>query len=485
MRTLALLAGLGVGAVALLAGGLVARAPSEPWQAPAVDVADLPVNAYVVAGAVSDFLKIDTQQPPGPNSWRTVRRAPDSEDTMPAWVAFLDKRYLTPLDLSWRMVAGALVIDVPSPDDRAPVVWLSHVDVVPIGDAAAWTHPPFAGTRADGFVWGRGAADNKAALITQLEALRAAEERGVVPSRDLVIVVTTDEEISGATAKTLAESHLAELGDPEVLIDEGSFVLPDFLPGATVGAVAVAEKTFVTYELTVPGRDGHSSMPDGDSALDQLTIALDRLRTWETPDRLPPPLIEAFKRLAPSRGFPESLALGNADLLSPVLLGIVQGTPAGNAVTRNTVAATVVDAGTKDNVLPYSARALVNARLLPDQDVEAFTAELVAQIGNPRIRVETLAWPAQATVTSHETDTFHAIEAALAWVDPATIVVPSQTPGTMDARFFSAAGLDTYRIHPFLMPSDERRRLHALDERISEDNLVRGVRFYWALMQQL
>lgn len=224
-------------------------------------------------------------------------------------------------------------------------------------------------------------------------------------------------------------------------------------------------------------------MPTGRSAIDRITAALERLRTWETEAELPAPFVEAFQRAAGSRPFPESVALANADILGPVLLPIVQKSPGGNAVTRDTVAATIVHSGSKDNVVPAVATASVNARLLPATDPEEFLARLTDRIADPTIEIKARGWPALAQISPTDTDTFRAIEKALRYVEPTVIPVPSQTPGTMDARFFSEAGVTSYRIHPFIMSPDERRRLHAVDERISLENLHRGVRFYWALAQ--
>lgn len=481
--TVLALGGLTLAGLTLRAGQ---RAPGP------VDAPDRPppaVDGERVAEALAAYLRIDTQRPAGPDSWpvRTVvvddTTEPPTVRSRPAWIAHLEDGWTTPLGLRTARLGEGFAVFVDTPDPRPPVLWLSHVDVVPV-DAEDWTVPPFEGRIDDTWVWGRGALDNKASTICQLEALRLLTEAGLTPSRDLVLLVTPDEETSGATAQAAA-ADLAALGNPEVVIDEGSYVLPDFLSDLTVAAVAVAEKTYVSYDLTVRVDGGHSSMPRGASSIDVLTAALQRIATWETEDGLTDVFVEAFRRLGPHRAYPESIALGNADLLGPVLLPIVQRTAAGNAVTRDTIAATIVQAGVKDNVIPTTARATLNARLLPTTDPEDFLARLTARVADERVVIEASAWPANAGISRWDTPTFEAVERSVHAILPDAVVIPSLTPGTMDARYFAAQGLTAYRFHPFVVDAEERARIHGVDERIHRDDLTRGVQFYWSLAQAL
>ncbi len=485
MRRVLAVAAVGIGLVGAAVGGLAFRAQGVAWAPPAFDGFSPEVDAAAVAARVATYVRFDTQQPPGPDSFARLVLEDGSPGRL-AWQDFLLTTYLEPMQLRGAGEDGPLVAFVDTPDDRPPVLFLHHADVVPVDGEAGWTYPPFAGTVADGFVWGRGALDNKSALICQLEALRALRDAGMTPSRDLVILVTHDEEVAGQDAARFATPEgLAALGNPSVVLDEGSYVLPDFFPDQLVAAVAVAEKTYVSFRLTVDKPGGHSSMPTGDSATDRLLAALDRLRRWETPDAVPPPLVEGLRRLGSATPGLKGMALANADLLAPLLLGTVQASPAGNAVTRDTVAITILDAGVKDNVVPSQATAVVNARLLPGKTPEAFQAELEAVLDDPLVQITAEGWSATAQPSDWSIPEFEAIEAALAHAVPGAVVIPSQTPGTMDARYFSAAGLPTFRIHPYVLPSAERERLHGTDERVSFEDLERGVRFYAALMQRL
>lgn len=495
-----ILGGVAVVVVVALAG-LTLRASGPGWERPEVVPAVEAVDADDVAAKLASLLRVDTRQPPGPPGWDRVSPSVDAgadeddaadaaepEPGEPAWVALLRETWLDPLDLRWERFGEGLAVFVDADDPRPPVLWLSHVDVVPVDDRELdrWSYPPFDGTVADGFVWGRGALDNKASIVCQLEALAWLKASGRSPSRKIVMLITPDEEVSGATAQLGASPEgLARLGGPNVVIDEGSFVLPDFLPGSLVGAIAVGEKTFVSYDLVVEGDGGHASMPTGQAPADVLVDALARLRAWRTPAGLTPVFLEGFGRIAPYRGFVERVLLANADLLQPLLLPRVQASPAGNAVTRDTFALTILDAGVADNVVPTRAQATLNARLLPDTEPDAFLAQLTAAVADERVRIEPRGWPTRAGWGPWDTPTFTALEHALVAAVPEVVVIPSLTTGTMDARYFGAAGLEHYRIHPFVLDSRERERFHGIDERIAVEDLVRGVRFYGELAIRL
>lgn len=474
-------------ALTALIVGFSVRGSHAPYEAPALSAEPLPLSSSDIIESLQAYLRIDTQNPAGPGSWQLVELEPSNEDlppeTRPEWVHFLVSTYAEPLGLRWELANEGLIIHIPSSDPRPPMLWLSHVDTVPIG-ADEWTHPPLSATVADGMLWGRGALDNKAVTIIQLEALKALNALGKEPSRALTLLITPNEETDGSTARALSQD-LERLGGPTAVLDEGSYVLPDFMSGLLVGAIAVGEKQFVTVNLSVESEGGHASMPTGQSAADLLLDALDRLRTWETPASLSPTMLEGLRRIAPARAFPESVVLGNADLLEAAILPIVQKTAAGNAVTRDTLAITLLDAGIKDNVLPDQASATLNVRLLPGHSPEAFEADLGKIVNDDRIAIEVLAWPAISKISSSQTEEFKALEAALAAVTPDVIVIPSLTPGSMDARYFGAAGLDTYRLHPFVLNAELRGGLHGTDERLPLAEIDRGLSFYSLLLQSL
>lgn len=435
-----------------------------------------------LASLLSAYIQIDTQMPHGPDSFAMAGDRPE-------WVDFLVRNWAEPLGLEWSMVSTNFVMRVPSADERPPIIWLSHADVVPVDarDVDDWSHPPFDGVIADGMVYGRGVLDNKGSTVMQLEAIRALLESGGEPSRDILVVVTPDEEqvSSDNGAARLVRDDLAALGSPTTVLDEGGYILPDFFEGQIVATVAVAEKVYVTVELHVKGEGGHASMPREGNPTAVLSTALGRIAAWETKRTLTPEMQESLKRIGAAESFPLSMVLKHPRLFKPVLLGTLGSSPAGNAVTRDTVAITILDAGVKDNVIPGEAVATLNARLLPGKPADEFLGELREVIDDDRVEIVLQDDPVMAQASAYETETFRAIAGVLEENVPGVIVIPNVNPGTQDSRFFSAAGLECYRFIPVVVDTAGRSSIHGNDEKLETAELLRGATLYQKLLTAL
>ncbi len=473
-----------VGAVSVVV--LAVGAAGESWRPPPHRMDEEPIDGSRLAGLLAGYVAIDTSNPPGIEGW-------PRKGNGPAHVAYLLEHWVEPLGLEHRLLpGGSLAIFVPSDDPRRPVLMLSHADVVPVdgADHDHWTHPPFSGHSEHGIVWGRGTLDNKGSAVMYLEAVRLLLARGKRPSRKLVILVTADEEVGGADgSRSIARDHLEELGWPEIVLDEGSFVTPDFLPRHLVGAVAVAEKTYLTVRLRVEGEGGHASMPSPDVPSAVLARALERVATWQTPPVLHPIMREALWRIGGVLGFPTSWMFRNPWVFRRTVLRNLQSTPGGNAMTRDTVAITMLRGGIKDNIIPREVEAVLNARLLPGSPPERFIEELGARIGDDRVQIAAEAWSGRDRATPWDTPTFRAIEAVAGALfgggEAPFVMIPLIAPATTDSRYYSDAGLECYRFHPLILDRSERSGVHAVDERVSIENLERGTRFYLNLIQVL
>ena len=185
-----------------------------------------------------------------------------------------------------------------------PVLVMAHQDVVPIepGTEAKWTHPPFDGAIADGFVWGRGAIDDKGSLICLFEALEDMLGRGYVPARTLYLASGFDEEVGGTFGTKKIEELLASRGVKlEWVLDEGSAVTQGIFPGIErqVASIAVSEKGYLSVELVAHTEGGHSSMPPAETAIGVLSHAIDRLEHEQMPTRLLPTQRRNLETLAP------------------------------------------------------------------------------------------------------------------------------------------------------------------------------------------
>ncbi|HLL10401.1 MAG TPA: M20 family peptidase, partial [Rubrivivax sp.] len=258
-----------------------------------------------------------------------------------------------------------------------PMALLAHQDVAPVapGTESMWQQPPFSGRIEGGFVWGRGALDNKVNLVTQLEAVEFLLKAGFQPRRTVYFVFGHDEESGGQQGAAQVAALLQQRGVKlEFLLDEGSAVTEGILPGVArpLALIALAEKGILSVKLTATAPPGHSATPPAarNSAIGMLVAALARLDQRPLPGGLQGAAAEMFAAVAPELPFGQRLALSNLWLLRPLVerqLG--QGGGATNAMLRTTTALTIINAGNKENVLPGRAEAVVNFRILPGDTV--------------------------------------------------------------------------------------------------------------------
>ncbi len=409
----------------------------------------------------------------------------------PGHFPLLVEEYAKPLGLTWQVLDGRtlLVRWIPAkPSGKAPMLFLNHADVVPVdhGEDAAWTHPPFAGTVADGYVWGRGAIDNKSSGVAILEAIARLKAADMEPDREIQLLVTPDEEIGGVEgAKRYIAVHMETYGRPEFVLDEGSYVVPDFVPGRNQAMVAVGEKSYLTIRVSVEGHGGHSSMPHGDSAPTILTRALAKLNAYEFPVTILPPVEGLLDAMGAQVAGVQGFALRNRWLTGPLVTAQLTSKPASNAVVRNTMALTMVRTGVKDNVIPSRAEAFYNLRLLPDTDVDAVLATLHDVVGDERVRIETHDYWGNTPLAPAEGELWDALKIAVEKEIPNGFLASGISPATTDSRWFAQAGIPSYRLLPFTLDAAERATVHGKNERLSLANFEQGIRFYRTLIEAL
>lgn len=469
LAIVALAVALGVGAV---------RPIREPRRLPPLE--GLRIDTARATQNVARYVRIDTTNPPGIVA-----------EEVPAYARLLVEAYAAPLGLEHEVIDGRmLLIRWRARGSRLrPVLFLSHADVVPVAEQerSRWTHPPFGGLVEGGFVWGRGALDNKASAVCILEAIASMKQAGIGPRRDVLLLVGPDEETGGDHGThAFVERHLDRIGRPELVIDEGSAVVPDILPGIQIAAVAVGEKRFVTVRASVQGHAGHSSTPDAASdAPTVLTAALGRLAEWQDEPVMLPPMEVFLDRVSSRMSFPRRMVLRNRWLFERVIFAQLDRNRASRAAIRNTWSLTILRAGVKDNVVPARAEALINLRLLPNADRDAVIDRIREQLGDRRVRVEIHSDWDPAPIAPIEGALWSRLESALAAALPRVVVAPTITPGTTDSRWTAQAGIPSYRFLPFTLDAGERARIHGIDERISIRNIEQGIRVYAHLLRYL
>ena len=373
----------------------------------------------------------------------------------------------------------------------APVLFAAHVDVVPVepGTEDGWTHPPFSGAIDDGYVWGRGAIDDKLGVVGLMEAVESLLAEGYTPRRTVLLALGHDEEVGGhAGAETMA-ALLAERGvQPWFVFDEGGALILDAIPtlDKPTAFVGVSEKGYASFELTVVGEGGHSNSPPPTGAIGRLARAVSRLEEQQMATDIRGATSLMLDAIAPHVGLGLRIPLANRWLLEPVLESFTASDPASNPTVRTTTAVTVFDAGVADNVLASRARAVVNFRLLPGDTVADVEAHIREVIDDETIAVECFGTCTEPSATAPVDDErFGLIRASIKQVYPDAVVAPYLVIGGTDARYYQPLAQDdaAYRFLPLRMRPEDRARLHGTDERIAVEDLEDGVRFYMILLK--
>ncbi|MEM9170874.1 MAG: M20/M25/M40 family metallo-hydrolase [Pseudomonadota bacterium] len=370
-----------------------------------------------------------------------------------------------------------------------PILLMAHQDVVPVVDEAAWDHPPFDGVVADGFVHGRGAVDDKGSLVMLMEAADALAASGFAPRRTVHFLFGHNEEVSGSGARS-GVRLLAERGvNPAFALDEGIMGVADNpITNKPVALIGVAEKGYLTVEIVARGTGGHSSMPPPESALVRLSRAVVALEENQMPAHFDwPPLSAFFSEASKDMPFAFRLALANTWAFGGVIRSEMEKTGEANAVLRTTAAPTVAEASPKENILPQSARALINFRVHPLDDADAVVAHVRRVTKDiPGLEITTqrnvINTPGGAAVSATDNRAFATLAAVAAETAPGAPVTPFLVLAATDGRHAEAIAKDVYRYLPMVATAEEIAGIHAANERLSVANVGRMTRGYAALI---
>lgn len=477
---------IGGGGAVLVAVLLVNLLRFESRQIDAAPVVDLPIDTAAAAERLGEALRFRTVTEREParldsNAFRALhaylrRTFPRVHETL---------RRETVSDLS-------LLYTWPGRDTSlAPVVFMGHTDVVPVeaGTDTAWTHPPFGGAVANGYVWGRGALDDKASVVGALEAVELLLREGYRPARTVHLAFGHDEEVGGTRGARRIAARIAAGGRrPALVVDEGGAITVGAVPGIErpVALVGVAEKGYVSVELVARGEGGHSAMPPARTSVEVVSEAVARLGARALPADLGGATGQTFAYVGPEMGLGPRLVFANLWLFEPLVAWTLGRDPVTNAAIRTTTAATVVDGGVKDNVIPTSARAVVNFRVLPEHDVEAVRAHVQEALGDLPVHVRLLQHDNPTPMSAVDSDRFRTVQRTIQQITPDTVVVaPFLVPGTTDARHYAPYSDHVYRFLPFRLTADDRARIHGTDERIALADYAAVVAFYVQLLRAM
>lgn len=352
-----------------------------------------------------------------------------------------------------------------------------------------WQHPPHDGVIADGFVWGRGSWDDKGNLSSMLEAAEILAKAGFKPKRTIYFAFGHDEETAGMRGAKNIAALLASRGvNLDFVMDEGLLITDGMIkrldkPAALIG---VAEKGYATLVLSAVATPGHSSMPPRDTAIGMMAAALTRLEDHRLPLQIRGTVREMFDTLAPEMNGINRVVLSNLWLFKPLLLREFAKTGPTEATVRTTTAVTIFNAGDKDNVLPGHAEATVNFRLIPG-DTEASVTEHVREtIKNDRITIRPFPGNTDPPpVTGTSSVSYQMLNRTIREIFPDVIVAPGLMVAATDSRHYVGVTDKIFRFSPVRANSEDLKRFHGTNGRLSIEGYADMIRFYRRLMENV
>jgi acetylornithine deacetylase/succinyl-diaminopimelate desuccinylase-like protein len=448
----------------LLVGVLLFSPPQIDWSKARAEAVQL----------LQELIRIDTTNPPG-NELAAARHIQK----------LLDAEGIETRILDVAPGRANLYARIKGDGSRRPLILLSHTDVV-MADASRWTVPPFSGEIRDGFIYGRGATDMKGTAAVHVTLMRLLKRLNVPLKRDVILLAVADEEAGGSGARSIIENHPDLIRNAEFLLNEGD--VPYVKDGKLQQyGVDVMEKAALWLRIVATGPAGHGSIPLENSSVNRLLNALARLRLWETPISVSPAVAEGYKMRAQQQTDPV-LRAAYADLdkslRNPALRKRLLADSTLNAEVRNTFTITGLQGSDKVNVIPGTAWAQVDARLLPGETPEGFIAKLRGVLKDPSLKIEVLEG-STPTGSSADTALMQAIRRVAAKRDPGVPVIPTMLTSSTDSAKFRPLGITAYGFEPFKLDDNELNRSHGDDERLSVDNLEFAIRFLFDVITEL
>jgi acetylornithine deacetylase/succinyl-diaminopimelate desuccinylase-like protein len=381
---------------------------------------------------------------------------------------------------------GNLVARLHGTGKRKPMLLLAHIDVVE-ALRADWTTDPYKLVEQDGYYYGRGTGDDKFMAAAFVANLIRWKKEGYRPDRDIIVALTTDEEITDRHnygINDLLKNHRA-LIDAEFALNEGGGVaLQDGKPRWIT--MQTTEKLFQSFWLEVTNKGGHSSQPTRDNAIYRLANGLARLEKFGFPVRLNETTRAYFERLSTLQQGQEAQDM-KAVLLSPPDAAAVErlsSRPAFNAQLRTTCVATRLEGGHAENALPQLARAMVNCRIVPGETPDEVRVMLIRAVADNQISVtpDRLDTQSEPSPLNPELTAIFEKVAAKFW--PGAPLLPVMSAGATDSRFLRNAGIPTYG-HSGLAGDMFDNRSHGKDERVAVKAFFDGLEHQYQLVKAL
>lgn len=440
--------------------------------APAAAQVDPSVLQGEAVGWLQGYLRVNTINPPG------------NEIAGAQFLAAILKQEGIPFEIAESAPGRANIWARLKGGNKPALLLLHHMDVVP-ADRRFWSTDPLSGEIRDGHIYGRGTLDTKSTGILHLATLVALHRSKATLDRDVIFMATADEEAGGEFGVGWLVKNRPELfKGVGFVINEGGGGESE--EGRVQFGIEVTQKVPYWFRLTARGEPGHGSRPRETSSVTKLIAALERLRTYGFEPRIVPAVDAYFKGIAPSA--PPKWQSRYADMtaalrIAGVLAELQRDNPAMHGLVRNTCSMTRLGASDKINVVAPEAWAEIDCRLLPDQDPKVFIAELQAVLGK-EVEVSTLMGFSPA-VSSTDTELYRVLQAVSRQYFPGAPVVPSVVGGFTDSHFLRDLGITAYGYSPIVVPLQDSGGVHGNNERVSVENIRRGVAMMLDIVRRL
>jgi acetylornithine deacetylase/succinyl-diaminopimelate desuccinylase-like protein len=385
---------------------------------------------------------------------------------------------------------GNLVARLKGNGKKRPILLMAHTDVVPV-QREKWPVDPFGAVVKDGYVWGRGARDDKDKLAANLMVMLLAKRMGLKLDRDLIFLAESGEEAdpAGVGIAYMVGQHFDEI-DAEFALTEGGGATLDGAKVSTVN-IQTSEKVPRRFRLVATGTSGHGSVPRLDNPLTHLSAAVAKVATYVMPMRLNETTRAYFGKLAtitsPERAARYRALLGTSPP-EQLQAYFAKEEPQHYSMLRTSIVPTILKAGVGPNVIPSQAEATFDVRALPDEDIPQFFATLTKVVGDPAVKVEPITTNLRPVSAPSRLDSemYKALEHVSSEMYPGATVLPEMSTGATDMAQLRAKGIQSYGIGPASTEADAiNYGAHSDVERLPEASLNRFVEFTWRAVMEV
>jgi acetylornithine deacetylase/succinyl-diaminopimelate desuccinylase-like protein len=461
-----------LGMLVLTVGASRTRAQEQP---PKPDLAKVSEEAV---GWLTELIRINTSNPPG------------SELAAARYVAgILEKEGISAEVLESAPGRGVVIARLRSsavPDPTRALLLLGHLDVVGV-QKERWSVDPFGGITKDGYLYGRGAIDDKGMVIANLAVLVALKRAGVRLDRDVIFLAEGDEEENAEFGMDFViHKHWDKIA-AGFAINEGGRVIVKDGKVQYVG-VQASEKIPVNVTVIAIGSSGHGSVPRKDNAVVHLAAAVAKIGAYEAlarPNTITRRYFEGLAKVEDPELAKWMRALETPERMESAARRLSEASPTWNSMLRDSIAPTMMSAGIRANVVPSEARATLNIRLLPGDSVEPLVAELNKLANDPQIRFEVQPLSREpAPPSSLETELYQTIAHVSPEMFPGAIVLPFMSTFATDSAQLRLHNVQAYGLLPFPLKEEDVRRMHADDERIPLDAFHKGIEYLSRVVEE-